>query len=62
MPILVPLVHSSEEMLQTADRVLTATGYLREGEEVVVVASLPVQAVGATNFVKLHRVGESSTY
>ena len=62
VPILVPLVHSSEEMLQTADRVLTARGYLREGEEVVVVASLPVQAVGATNFIKLHRVGESSAY
>ena len=62
VPILVPLVHSSEEMLQAADRVLTTNGYMREGEEVVVVASLPVQAVGATNFVKLHRVGESSAY
>jgi hypothetical protein len=30
-----------------------------EGEEVLIVAGLPVAAAGTTNFIKLHQVGES---
>jgi pyruvate kinase len=56
------LVHSSEELLRTVDSMLLEGGHHAEGDEVVVVASLPVQAAGTTNFLKLHRVGESRTY
>ena len=37
-------------------------GHMADGDEVVVVASLPVRATGSTNFLKLHRVGESKAY
>jgi pyruvate kinase len=62
IPLHAPLVDSSERMLRMVDRLLLDGRYVAEGEEVVVVASLPVQAAGTTNFLKLHRVGESSGY
>ena len=62
VPIFGPVVDSSEKMLAMVDHVLTEGRYVAEGEEVVVVASLPVQSSGTTNFLKLHTVGESSAY
>jgi pyruvate kinase len=62
IPLAGPLVASSEDMLHMVDRLLVEGGHLAIGEEVVVLASLPVKAEGATNFLKLHRVGESSRY
>jgi len=62
VPLLSPLVHSSEDLLHTVDRMLTEGRYVALGEEVVVVASMPVSAQGTTNFLKLHVVGESSAY
>jgi pyruvate kinase len=62
VPIFGLLVDSSEKMLRMVDKVLIEGGHVAEGEEVVVVASLPVQAAGTTNFLKLHRVGESAAY
>ncbi|MEO6399185.1 MAG: pyruvate kinase [Tepidiformaceae bacterium] len=59
IPILGPLVERTDQMLEAVDRLLTEGAYVAEGEEVVVVGSMPVQAAGTTNFLKLHRVGES---
>ncbi|MCA9831969.1 MAG: pyruvate kinase [Dehalococcoidia bacterium] len=59
-PILVPFVEHSEEMLQIVDSTLSADGMFERGDEAVVVASLPVRAAGRTNFLKLHRVGETA--
>lgn len=62
MPIHAPLVTTSEDMLEEVDRLLLDGGLLSPGDEVVVVASLPVSAAGTTNFLKLHRLGESAAY
>ena len=62
VPMLAPLVDSSERMLRMVDQLLRERGHATDGEEMVVVASLPVQAAGTTNFLKLHRVGESAGY
>ncbi|MCC6382965.1 MAG: pyruvate kinase [Dehalococcoidia bacterium] len=62
VPLLTTLLNTSEEMLETVDRLLLANGHVAEGEEVVVVASLPVHSAGTTNFLKLHRLGESRAY
>jgi pyruvate kinase len=59
VPIETPLVYSADEMLRMVDRVMMSTGLLHDGEEVVVVASLPLAHQGRTNFIKLHHVGES---
>ncbi len=62
IPILCDTVNSSERLLQMVDITLTAGGHIAMGEEVVVVASLPVRVQGTTNFLKLHRIGESEGY
>ncbi|MBN9493748.1 pyruvate kinase [bacterium] len=50
IPILAPVVSSTEEVLDTVDRVLVEGHYLSVGDEVVVVASMPVDAASTTNF------------
>jgi pyruvate kinase len=62
IPVHAPLVATSEEMLRIVDTVLVEHGHFAAGEEVVVVGSLPVKTAGTTNFLKLHRVGESKDY
>jgi pyruvate kinase len=62
VPIRSDLVGTSEKLLGVVDEVLINGRYIGEGEEIVVVASLPVSAQGTTNFLKLHRVGESASY
>jgi pyruvate kinase len=62
LPLVSEQVDSADAMLRSVDRVLMEGRHVAEGEEVVVVASLPVQAAGTTNFLKLHRVGESAAY
>jgi pyruvate kinase len=62
IPLCGELVGTSESLLRSVDDLLTKGRYVGEGEEVVVVASLPVSAQGTTNFLKLHRVGESANY
>ncbi|MGI8927660.1 MAG: pyruvate kinase [Tepidiformaceae bacterium] len=62
VPLFAPVVDSSERMLRMVDSLLIDGRHVAEGEEVVVVASLPVDAGGTTNFLKLHRVGESASY
>jgi pyruvate kinase len=59
-PLRVPFVEHSEEMLQVVDHALLENGLVELNDEVVIVASLPVRAVGRTNFLKLHRTGEST--
>ncbi len=62
VPLLGELVDSSEALLRMVDETLEKQHYVLAGEEVVVVASMPVSAQGTTNFLKLHRVGESVNY
>ncbi len=63
VPLTSPAVESSEQLLRLVDSALVEGGHLAGGDEVVVVASLPVRiAKGATNFLKLHRAGESAAY
>jgi pyruvate kinase len=62
IPIVGPVVESSEAMLAMVDRVLREGRHVADGEEVVIVGSMPVNASGTTNFLKLHRLGESAAY
>jgi pyruvate kinase len=59
VPVLTPFVETSEAMLHWTDTALVEDEHLSPGDEVCVVASLPVRAVGRTNFLKLHRLGET---
>ncbi|MEX2081757.1 MAG: pyruvate kinase, partial [Dehalococcoidia bacterium] len=59
IPLQSPAVSSLEEMMAAVDRLLVEGGHVAAGEEVTLIASLPVKAAGTTNFLKLHRLGES---
>ncbi len=58
-PILAEEVFSTDEMVALADRILRDRGLLHRGDSVVFVAGQPIGRPGTTNFLKLHRIGES---
>lgn len=56
VPNLVPKSHSVEEMIERVREACLATGIVRSGEQVVLVASLPIGAMGPPNFTLLHTI------
>ena len=58
-PVLAPEVASTDEMLAQMDALMLAQGYLRPGDLVAFVAGQPVGRAGATNLLKLHRIGDA---
>ena len=56
IPYQVPMTHSVEEMIDRVRDACLASGIVRSGEQVVVVASLPVGAMGPPNFTLLHTI------
>jgi len=50
----VPLANSVEAMIVDVEQVIRATGRARPGQQIVLVASLPVGAMGPANFTLLH--------
>lgn len=56
-PHLIPMAASVEEMIDHMERALLRTGQVQEGDRVVLVASLPVGAMGPANMTYLHTIG-----
>jgi len=56
VPLVTPLARTTDRMIANADRVLIRRGLAARGENVILVAGV-TQAIGATNMIKLHRVG-----
>jgi pyruvate kinase len=56
-PILSPVMKSTDQMLHEMERVLTETGHVRPGDNIVLVAGQPVGLLGSTNMLTLHRIG-----
>ena len=61
VPIVAPIVGSTDEMLLQMDHVLLGRGFLRPEDLVVFVAGQPVGRPGTMNLMKVHRLGESAT-
>ena len=59
IPMLCRPVNTADEVFRLVDEHLVESGAVAEGEEVLIVAGLPVATAGTTNFIKLHQVGES---
>jgi pyruvate kinase len=55
-PRWVPMAHSVEEMIQHVEKELVSSGQVPSGEQVVLVASLPIGAMGPANFTLLHTI------
>ncbi len=55
-PLVAPLARTTDEMISNAERALLAAGLARRGDDVILVAGA-IAGPGATNMVKLHRLG-----
>lgn len=58
VPHLIPMASSVEEMIEHMERSLIESAQVEEGDRVVLVASLPVGAMGPANMTYLHAIGE----
>ncbi|MGN0663336.1 MAG: pyruvate kinase [Faecalibacterium sp.] len=56
-PLLMPLAHSTDELIEKSTSLAEEHGYLHNGELAVVTAGVPVGVSGTTNMVKIHMVG-----
>ncbi len=57
-PHLIPMATNVEEMLALVEAALVSTMGLVAGQQFVLVASLPIGAMGPANFSYLHTVGQ----
>jgi pyruvate kinase len=57
-PIVAEKVESTDELIDKAVDIARATGYVRNGDLVVIAAGIPANYVGTTNMMKVHVVGD----
>ena len=56
-PLMMPLAHSTDELIELSTSLAKENGYLHNGELAVVTAGVPVGVSGTTNMIKIHMVG-----
>ena len=56
-PLMMPLAHSTDELIEMSTALAEKNGYLHNGELTVVTAGVPVGVSGTTNMIKIHMVG-----
>ena len=57
--VLTPDVKHTDEMVSQVDRLLLEAGRAQMGDLVVIVAGSPPGAIGSTNAIRVHRIGDS---
>jgi pyruvate kinase len=58
VPFIVPMRSTLREMVNSADEKLIGSGWVKAGEQTVVISGFPVQAIRPPNMALLHTVGE----
>jgi pyruvate kinase len=61
-PMLVPMVHHTDEMTEQVDRTLLENRLVSEGDLVVIAAGSPPGQAGSTNSLKVHKVGDLADF
>ena len=56
-PLMMPLAHSTDELIEMSTALAKENGYLHDGELAVVTAGVPVGVSGTTNMIKIHMIG-----
>ena len=59
VPMVMPMVHTTDELIDTSAELAQKSGYLKEGDFAVITAGVPVGVSGTTNMIKAHLVGSS---
>lgn len=57
LPTKMSVIASTEALVDEVDRILLSEGRVSPGDPLVIVAGAPIQVMGQTNFLQLHRVG-----
>jgi pyruvate kinase len=57
-PIVADKMVSTDELIDKSVDIATATGYVKNGDLVVIAAGIPINYVGTTNMMKVHVVGD----
>ncbi len=55
--LMMPLAHSTDELIEMSTALAKENGFLHDGELAVVTAGVPVGISGTTNMIKIHMVG-----
>ena len=55
--LMMPLAHSTDELIEMSTALAKENGFLHNGELAVVTAGVPVGIFGTTNMIKIHMVG-----
>gem|GEM_PF-4917343 len=58
--LLLDFVPDNEKMIAKIDAILAREHLVRPDDSIVIISGTPVTRQGATNLMKLHRVGETS--
>ena len=58
-PLMMPLAHSTDELIEMSTSLAKENGYLHNGELAVVTAGVPVGVSGTTNMIRIAQVGGS---
>lgn len=61
-PIASPRIRSTDELLETASRLAMTCGVAAPGDLIVITAGVPAGTPGHTNLIKVHRIGDPTTY
>ena len=59
--LMMPLAHSTDELIEMSTALAKENGFLHNGELAVVTAGVPVGISGTTNMIKIHMVGNCLT-
>lgn len=57
VPLVMPLAHNTDELIEMSAEKARENGYLHDGELAVVTAGVPVGISGTTNMIKIHMIG-----
>lgn len=58
-PLMMPMVHTTDELLEKSVMLAQQAGYVQDGDLVVITAGVPVGVSGTTNMIKAHLVGDA---
>ncbi|MGO0059719.1 pyruvate kinase [Brevibacillus fluminis] len=60
-PLLAPMAHTTDEMLELSVQQSLSSGMVRHGDLVIITAGVPVRETGTTNIMKIHVIGDIIT-
>ena len=61
-PYMIKQLNNEDELVKELDSKLIELGYAKAGDNIIIVASLPLSLSGKTNFMKIHKIRKSDIF